>query len=326
MASRTVKRLYDLEIDEISLVDRSANQHADVAIAKRDEGTMTLMDVDGYEVAEDELQPGDVVYDAETGEELVACEEGAEPSDYFPGSDEGDEVGKGASWGALKASATQAGKGFNAGRKGGTPVSWADDGFKRGAKAGKFAANRRNQVIAGGTAAAGGGAYAMSKSLGEEVYEELSKSLGNDQRDQVISKALNDAQQEVREARREAAEAQEIAKNLQDQSELEYYFEIAKGYGLPGDPEEIAHLLKSTADAQGYEAVEKMHTMFSAAGEQLFEVYGSDLGPQESSVMGQIEALASQAVTKADVSEAQAVVELFSANPDAYEAYLAETR
>jgi hypothetical protein len=35
MTTRTVKRLYDLEIDEISLVDRPANQHGLVAIAKR---------------------------------------------------------------------------------------------------------------------------------------------------------------------------------------------------------------------------------------------------------------------------------------------------
>jgi hypothetical protein len=299
MAGRTVKRLYDLEIDEISLVDRSANQHADVAIAKRDEGTMTLMDVDGYEVAEDELQPGDVVYDAETGEEFVACEEGAEPSDYIQADE--DEVGK-------------AFPGMDVVR------GAAAEG---GARAGKFV-GRNKRTLAAGAGGVAAGRMSKRDSLGASVYEELSKALTTDARDEVISKALQDAQAEVRAARAEAAQAQEIAKNLQDQAEFDEYYEIAKGYGPVGDPEEIALLLKQTADTLGFEAVEKMHQMFSAAGEQLFAVYGSDLGAQDSSVMAQIEAMANQAVAKADVSEAAAIVELFTANPDAYEAYLAE--
>ena len=301
MASRTVKRLYDLEIDEISLVDRSANQHADVAIAKRDEGTMTLMDVDGYEVAEADLQPGDVVYDADTGEELVACEEGAEPEDYLQAEE--SEVGKAAPVGSWRGAAATSAKDL-----------------------GRFAGRHKRDAAKVGAGAAGGYAVAKRDSLGASVYEELSKALTTDARDEVISKALADAQAEVREARAEAKQAQEIAKNLQDQAEFDEYYEIAKGYGPVGDPEEIAILLKQTADTLGFEAVEKMHQMFSAAGEQLFAVYGSDLGVQDSSVMAQIEAMANQAVAKADVSEAQAVVELFTANPDAYEAYLAETR
>ena len=76
---RTVKRLYDLEIDEISLVDASANQHAAFVFAKADHSAPTtlrdpleetmpdvLYDIEtGYEVFPDELQIGDVVQDSE---------------------------------------------------------------------------------------------------------------------------------------------------------------------------------------------------------------------------------------------------------------------
>lgn len=345
MAGRPVKRLFDLEIDEISLVDRSANQHADVAIAKRDEGTMTLMDVDGYEVAEDQLQPGDVVYDAETGEELVACEEGAEPEDYFEAEGE-EEVGKAAatrigvtvSRGRRAASAGVKGK--QAGRNLVDDMSAArthasfgwgrglgnhqgDESASRSFRAANHVARNRGRYGLG--AGVAGGAY-VAKSLGEEVYEELSKALTTDARDEVISKAMEQARHEADEARAEAAQAWEIAKSLQDRAELDEYYEVAKGYGLPGDPADIAVILKSAADTMPAEHLEYLDRLFSSAGEQLYAEHGSALGMQESSVMSQIEAMASQAVAKADVSEAQAIVELYAANDEAYDAYLAETR
>lgn len=340
MAGRTVKRLFDLEIDEISLVDRSANQHADVAIAKRDEGTMTLMDVDGYEVAESELQPGDVVYDADSGEQLVACEEGASPEDYFSDDDQDDDeepVGKAADQVAFKFSrmgrakiqgvraanaARNAKFGYGLGREG-----EAAEGGSRAIQAGMHVGRNRNRYIKGGaltTATAGG--FAVGKSLGEEVYEELSKALGSDERDQVISKAMELARNEADTARQDAAEAWEIAKGLQDQAELDEYCEIAKGYNLPGDPYDIAVILKSAADTMPLEHVQYLDRLFTAAGENIYDEIGSGLGQQNSSVMGQIEAMASSAVGKSDLSEPEAIVELFATNPDAYEAYLAETR
>lgn len=85
--TRTVKKLSGLEIDEVSLVDRPANQHGLVAIAKRQEDGMTIFDGQGNEVDETELEHGDVVYD-EAGTELVFVEE--------DDTDDGDdEVGKG---------------------------------------------------------------------------------------------------------------------------------------------------------------------------------------------------------------------------------------
>lgn len=67
---KRVKELRDLVIDEISLVDKGANQHATVTIAKRhgEEEEMSQYYDDGGNVVDiDSLSHGDVVYD-ETGD------------------------------------------------------------------------------------------------------------------------------------------------------------------------------------------------------------------------------------------------------------------
>lgn len=78
--ARKVKELRDLEIDEISLVDKGANQHARTVIAKRhgeEENTMEeYFDAEGNLVDLDSLEPGDVVYDDEgNGFEAVTEDE-----------------------------------------------------------------------------------------------------------------------------------------------------------------------------------------------------------------------------------------------------------
>ena len=78
---RTVKRLSGLEIDEVSLVNRPANQHGIVAIAKAMEDSMPIYDNQGDEVGMDELEHGDVVYD-DAGTELVFVEDGADENEY----------------------------------------------------------------------------------------------------------------------------------------------------------------------------------------------------------------------------------------------------
>lgn len=79
-----IRKLSGLEIDEVSLVDRPANQHGLVAIAKRaPEDSMGIFDAEGFEVDESDLEHGDTVYD-ESGQEFVYVEDGA-------GLAEGDE-------------------------------------------------------------------------------------------------------------------------------------------------------------------------------------------------------------------------------------------
>jgi hypothetical protein len=268
--TRNVKRLFDLEIDEISLVDRSANQHADVAIAKRDEDTMTVMDAEGREVSLEELEPGQIVFDSESGEALVACEEGSEPEDYYDFTDEAEEP-------AEERELATVGKGLLA-RK---PVA---------------------------------------KSLGSDVYETLSKALNDDARNDVISKALAEADERVSKAEAAAAQAVSIAQTMAEELELAQLTEVAKSYSLPGEPEVMAEILKSMPPQHAA----YLDRVLSSVGEQLFETYGADLGDQHASIHAQIEAIAGEAVGKSNVSGEQAVVALYDANPDAYDQYLAE--
>ena len=84
MPKRPIRSLSDMEIDEISLVDKGANQHAMITIAKRatEEDVMPdLYNEDGSLVDENALNDGDIVYDEEGN--AYQFELGAE--------DEGDE-------------------------------------------------------------------------------------------------------------------------------------------------------------------------------------------------------------------------------------------
>ena len=92
--SKKLNKLVDLDIDEISVVDRGANQHSLISFSKSllDGGIDLLeepmpdddlvFDDDGQEVFVEELEHGDVVFDVE-GNEYVFVEE-----------DEYEEVGK----------------------------------------------------------------------------------------------------------------------------------------------------------------------------------------------------------------------------------------
>ena len=66
---RKVREIQDLIIDEISLVDKGANQHATVTIAKSADGDkenyMDVYDEQGNPLDPDGLEIGDVVYDSE---------------------------------------------------------------------------------------------------------------------------------------------------------------------------------------------------------------------------------------------------------------------
>ena len=69
MAGR-IRKLRDMDIDEISLVDRAANQHASILFSKAQEDAMPgydesveLYDTDGNPANFEQLDVGDVAYD-----------------------------------------------------------------------------------------------------------------------------------------------------------------------------------------------------------------------------------------------------------------------
>lgn len=89
--SRPVKKLFDLEIDEVSVVDRAANQHSLIAFAKSaNAGEVTtpveesmpeeIFDQAGNSVDVETLEHGDVVFDAD-GAEYVWIENEDSPAE-----------------------------------------------------------------------------------------------------------------------------------------------------------------------------------------------------------------------------------------------------
>ena len=94
--SRRVKELSNIEIDEISLVDRPANQHARVAIAKRateEEIVPELFDETGEAIELEDLVDGQIVFDAE-GEAYVWDTDDEDETDELAYEDELELVGK----------------------------------------------------------------------------------------------------------------------------------------------------------------------------------------------------------------------------------------
>jgi hypothetical protein len=82
---RPIRNLTDMEIDEISTVDKTANQHSRFVIAKRapEEDEMPkLYNQEGQPLDEDQLEFGDIVYDDEgTAYEYVEDEAEEEDED-----------------------------------------------------------------------------------------------------------------------------------------------------------------------------------------------------------------------------------------------------
>lgn len=302
--TRPVKRLFDLEIDEISLVDRPANQHGLVAIAKRDEDNMPgIFDPDGNAVDEDSLEHGDVVYDND-GNEYVFVEDDEDDTtaELQSGHDYEDER-----------ELTSVGKSFGA--------KAAQSALGGAHRAGEFGRKNKKGLAYGGAAggAVGFGSGRMSKGLGESVYEALSKALNDGDRDQVVSKLAN----EVEFTKRENDELREQVAYLAAQREDDEYLEIAKSYNLPVDPARLGSILKSAAATMDDADLAELDRLLTAQSD-LYDELGSNGSAATSLVMDQVEAMALETVGKSDVSVAQATVALFEANPAAYDEYMSE--
>lgn len=324
--ARMVKRLTGLEIDEVSLVTRPANQHGLVAIAKsQQEDSMSVYDAAGDEVFEEELQHNDRVYD-EAGTEFVFIEDGAEEQ-------EEEEVGKAGAEGALSFGA-KARKLAASAREGARP--YAESAGKkyseasasvRGNKNFQTANQHRGKIGLGAGALGGAGVgYGVHKSLGSQVLEELSKALNDDDRDQVFAKAA-DRFDEIAERN---AQLEELVVGLYDDRDAEGYSELAKGYELPVDPDEIGAIMFRASQVLPETDMATLDRVFSSVGEiskaAFTEIgYGGNF---ESDALAQVFAVANEAVSKSDngMSHEQAVTAMFSANPDAYDQYEAEAR
>lgn len=270
--ARKVKELRDLEIDEISLVDKGANQHARTVIAKRhdEEDKMDeYFDAEGNPVDVASLELGDVVYN-ENGE---AFELEADDEDEVTQEQELATVGK------------------------------------RAPEENPFAVSKS----AGGTTSV------------DTLREAFSKALTDEDRDGVISKALDLIGEQERIAKAAAATA-EAERQLRLDRE---YTEIAKSYDVGIAPDVLGPVLKRAAEALSREDCEVLSKALQAGSEatgQLFEEIGKRGGGANSDVFNTVEAYLDEQVSKtADgASRAEQVSKVFEENPNAYDEYLAE--
>lgn len=306
---RTVSKLIDLDIDEVSLVDRGANQHSLVAFSKSlqegaDDNLEESMSADvavfseaGEEVDVEALEHGDTVFDAD-GNEYVFV---ADDEDDNEGDDE-DEVGK------ANVLRTAQVMGKRRGRQG--LAAWN-----------KIPTSAKIAGAAGAGAGAGLAAgAAVNKSLSEEILEEFSKAVTDKDREQVIAKAM----EQVEAAQEEARVAKEWAEAEHDARMTEAFISKAAEYNLPVAADVLGPILKSLAEVLSDEQLDVLDEVFNAVGDTLYNEIGYVGGGSNSSVFDQVDALAGEYVGKSDYSKEQAITAMFEANPSAYDAYISE--
>lgn len=161
----------------------------------------------------------------------------------------------------------------------------------------------------------------VEKSLGDSVLEQLSKAVTEADREQIIAKALD----EVEIAKAEAIAAQEELAYLQDERVTEAFIAKAAEYNLPVSPEVFGPILKAAATVLDEEQLDILDHVLTAAGEAMYEEIGFT-GGGANSVFDQVTGFASEMVTKSagDFTIEQASTAMFAANPEAYDAYIAE--
>ena len=248
---RRTKRVSDIEIDEVSLVDKPANQHAEIAIAKRateEETVPEIYNEDGAAVEMDDLQFGDVVFDEE-GNAFEVVPEAAEFEEEL------EPVGK---------------------------------------------------------------------SLADEIRDDLSKAAGDAERDVVIAKAM----QEVDALRGQLEQAEHIAKSERDLRLTAEYVEVAKGYNVPVDPQELGPVLLRMAESMSDGDCSVIHKALTSSGAALFDEVGYIGTADNVDPLSQVDAYLEEGLSKSDgtISKAEAMSGFFSDNPAAYDEYLASRR
>lgn len=337
MKPKVVKHLTDMEIDEISLVDRGANQHATVAIAKRapeEESMPEIYTEDGELLDENSLQDGQIVYDGEGNAYQFTLDLDEDPGDEEvdePEEDEGEVTEEGAddrelasvgkAFGFAGGSTQGPSKPFQAS----TPASPFRVGAglntqKKKPLAGQMGGGAMPQRPKLGSAAA---RPTVAKSFQEQVLEELSKAYTDEDRDAVLSKAFA----EVDAYKLQAAEAEMIAKSERDLRLTNEYISKAAEYNVPVDARELGPVLYRMAETMSYEDCSVIHKCLEAAGEAIFEEVGYIGGGDNVDVLDQVSAQAQEMVTKAaGTSPEDAWESILDQNPAAYDEYLAQSR
>ena len=336
------KHLYDMEIDEISLVDRGANQHAAIVFSKAlgsEEDAMPENDLyDSFGEAVEEVEVGDIVYDSSGNEYVIDYDDdeddGAHAESEYEGVGKSGMVVRGISRPMFAASlhSTNALKGYKSGaawRKGGAYLTddvkratagAADSKMGRAGQKLGFYRNRALAGVAGAGVLAGGGAYALNKSLGDVVMEELSKAATDEDREYIIAKAMD----EVEIAKNAAYEAWERVAQQDDAMLAEAFISKASEFNLPVDPVDFGLILKAASTVLDADQLDLLEQLFTGVGEVLYDEIGYQGDTDNVSVMDMVDSYVGDYVGKADASHEMISTAVFEMNPEAYDAYLSE--
>lgn len=339
MKPKVVKHLSNIEIDEISLVDRGANQHAAVAIAKRapeEENMPEIYTEDGTLLDENSLEDGQIVFGADGTAYQFTADPDVEPGDEPDVEDDGDEADEEDEGTEVEEGRELAGvgKAFGFAGSAGTQAPQVQrpqapgQAFRAGA-----GMNPQKKKPLG--AQAGGGAMkrpglgaavarpTVAKSFQEQVLEELSKAYTDEDRDAVLSKAFA----EVDSYKTQAAEAVQIAKSERDLRLTNEYISKAAEYNVPVDAHDLGPVLYRMAETMSFEDCSIIHKCLEAAGEMIFEEVGFLGGGDNVDVLDAVDAQAQELVGKAaGTSSEEAWSQVFESNPAAYDEYLAQSR
>lgn len=330
MKPKVVKHLSDIEIDEVSLVDRGANQLAAVAIAKRapeEENMPELYNEEGQLLDENSLVDGQLVYDEAGTEYRFELDDDVEPGEDEDEADEEVEevveerelasVGKAFGQGPTTGPST-----FGAKKK-----TAAQPAFRAGAGVGmkplKPAATMGGGMPQRPNLGSAAARPTVAKSYSEQVMEELSKAYSDEERDAVLSKAFA----EVDGYRLQAVEAVKIAKSERDLRLTNEYISKAEEYNLPVDANALGPVLYRMAETMSYEDCSVIAKCLESAGSMIFDEIGNIGGGDNVDIMDQVNAQAQELVTKAaDSTVPDMVNQIFESNPQAYDEYLATRR
>lgn len=191
----------------------------------------------------------------------------------------------------------------------------------RGAEVGAHVGRNAGRYAAGaGTAAVGGagyGAYEYNRrrNVGKSLREEFSKALTDDDRESVISKAM-DAISQLEEQNEIALE---IAKSEQEQRIFNDYVSIAKTYDLPFEDDVVASAMMEAEANLSEEACAVIAKSFELASNLITQEIGYDeLGSDAMYIVDD----ALDEIGKS--GDPEAITQLLENNPELYEAYLAE--
>lgn len=254
-----------MKIDEVSTVDIPANQHGNIAIAKRatEEDTVPeIYDNEGNALSEDQLSHGDVVY-TDDGDPLVFLVDG-------------EDMPEG--------------------------IEFEDNSY-----------DNEDELVSVG----------KSRSFADEVRQTLSKALTDIERDDVISKAAV----QISKAEERAVRAETIAKAERDLRLTREYVAKAQTYNLPIEATELGPVLMRMVETMSDADCSVIAKALDAAS----ALIGSEIGYQgaadNNDVLTQVDIFADELVAKsagtAGISKSAAVEQAFSANPRAYDEYLA---